>query len=125
MSNLVDSIENSDAALHAAITNIRQITNGRDNFEKVTAMLQPVDPYVKNNANKRSVSFQISTIWKASSFGRGKQTGVDLRWYQADAYAKLKPAEKRELNAWQRTNEGRKYVATEKKAFYMSKKEIS
>ena len=77
---------------------------------------------MKNNANKRSVSFQISALGKANSFGRGEQAGVDLLWYKADEYAKLKPAEKRELNAWQRTHESRKYVAIEKKAFHISKK---
>ena len=115
VSNLIDSIENSDAALQAAIANIRHNANGmRDNFEKAAAVLLPVDPYIKNIANKRTVSFQISALGKANSFGRGEQSVVDLRWYKADECAKLKPAEKRELNAWQRTEDGRKYVATEK-----------
>ena len=60
MINLIDNIENSDAALQAAIANIRQNTNGmRDDFEKAAAVLLPVDPYIKKIAIKRTVSFQI------------------------------------------------------------------
>ena len=83
--NLIDSIENSDVALQAAVANIRQNANGmRDDFEKAAAVLLPVDPYVKNNTNKRSVSFWISVLGKANSFGRGDQTGDDLQRYKAD-----------------------------------------
>ena len=53
----------------------------RDDFEKRAAVLLPVDPFVKNSVNKRTVSFQISTLRKANSFGRGEQTGVHLWWY--------------------------------------------
>ena len=53
VSNLVDSIENSNVVLQAAIANIRQNTNGmRDNFEKAAAVLLPANPYIKNIANK-------------------------------------------------------------------------
>ena len=61
---------------------------------------------------------------KANSFGRGKQTGVDLRWYKSDEYSKLKPAEKMELNAWQRTAEGSKIVANDMRAFHAAKKRL-
>ena len=125
VSNLIDSIENSDAALQAAIANIRQNTNGmRDDFEKAAAVLLPVDPYVKNISSRKSISFQISSLGRANSFGRGEQTGVDLRWYKADEYAKLKPSEKKELSAWQQTDEGRKHIATERKAYHDSKKRL-
>ena len=120
---LIDGIENSDAALQAAIANVRQNTNGmRDDFEKAAAVLLPVDPFEKNSANKKTVNFQISALGKANQFGRGENTGVDLRWYKPGEYAKLTPAEKIELNAWQRSEEGKKSVATEKKAFHTSKK---
>ena len=120
---LIDGIENSDVALQAAIANIRQNTNGmRDDFEKAAAVLLPVDPFEKNSANKKTVNFQISALGKANQFGRGENTGVDLRWYKPDEYAKLTPVEKIELNAWQRSEEGKKSVATDKKAFHKSKK---
>ena len=61
--NLIDSIENSDAALQVAIDSIRQNTNGmRDDFEKASAVLLSVNPYVKNNANKKSISFQMLSL---------------------------------------------------------------
>ena len=123
VSNLIDSIEYSDAAFQATIAIIRQNTNGmRDDFEKAAIVILTVDSYVKNNANKKSTSFQILALGKAKSFGREEQTGVDLRWYKADEYTKLKPAKKIELNAWQQTDEGKKSVASEKKAFHMPKK---
>ena len=125
VSNLIDGIENSDAALQAAIASIRQNTNNiRDDFEKAAAILLPVDPFVKNLANKKTVSFQISALGKPNSFGRGEQTGVDLRWYKSDEYSKLTPAEKMELNAWQRTAEGRKIVANDMKALHAAKKRL-
>ena len=84
----------------------------------------PVDPFVKNLANKRTVSFQESALGKANSFGRDEQTGVDLRRYKSDEYSKLKPVEKMELNAWQRTAEGSKIVANDMKTFHAAKKRL-
>ena len=61
---------------------------------------------------------------KANSFGRGKQTVVNLRWYKSDEYSKLKSAEKMELNAWQRTDEGKKIVVNNRRVFDSSKKRL-
>ena len=59
MSNLIDGIENSDAALQAAVANIRQSSNGmRDDFEKAVTVLLPVDPFTKNTASKKIWDFK-------------------------------------------------------------------
>ena len=93
---LIDNLENSDAALEAAIASIRQDTNGsRNDFKRAFAILLPVDPYAKNAATKRTVSFEISPL--SSKNGRGKSTGVDLRWYSVEEYAKLSSDERSEL----------------------------
>ena len=120
---LIDSITNTDAALQAAIANIRQnANNSRDNFEKASAILLPVDPYSRNAANKKSVSFQISALGTADKFGRGQETGVDLRWYKASEYSKLKDEQKKELQAWQKSSEGKKAIAESRKAYFDNKK---
>lgn len=120
---LIDSITNSDAALQAAIANIRQNANeSRDDFEKASAILLPVDPYSRNAANKKTISFQISALGAADKFGRGQETGVDLRWYKASEYANLKDEQKKELQAWQKSTEGKKAIAKSRKAYFDAKK---
>ena len=71
MSNLIDGIENSDAALQAAVASIRQNFNGkRDDFEKAVTAFLPVDTFEKNTASRKAVSFQVSALGRSNSFGR-------------------------------------------------------
>ena len=87
---LIDSIGNQDAALQAAVASIRQnIKQIRDDFEKAAVVLLHVDPYARDNANKKTVSFQISALGLSKKIGRGESTGVDLRWYKANEYVKV------------------------------------
>ena len=80
--NLNDGIENLDAALQVAVASIRQNSQGmRDDFKKAAAVLLSVDPFFKSTANKKTVNSQVSALGKSDSFGRGEQTGVDLRWH--------------------------------------------
>jgi len=120
---LIDSIDNQDAALQAAVASIRQNTNQtRDDFEKAAAVLLPVDPYARNNANKKTVNFQISALGSSNKFGRGESTGVDLRWYKANEYVKLTSEQKDELTAWQKSSDGKRQIANSKKDYFASKK---
>ena len=120
---LIDSIDNADAALQAAIASVRQNSNDtRDNFEKAAAILLPVDPFEKTVAGKKSISFNVSALGASNQFGRGETTGVDLRWYKADEYAKLSAQEKIELNAWQKSDSGKKAISAARKEFYSSKR---
>ena len=51
VSNLIDVIENSDAALQAAVASIRQNSQGvRADFEKAAAVLLLVDPFIQSTA---------------------------------------------------------------------------
>ena len=80
---LIDNLENSDAALQAAIASICQDTNGsRNDFERAVAILLPVDPYAKKSATKRAVSFESSSL--SSKNGRLKPTGFELHWYAVE-----------------------------------------
>ena len=94
----------------------------KDDFKKAVTVLLPVDPFVKNTANTKSVSFQVSALRKLNSFGMGEQTGVDLRQHKPEEYAKLKPEEKLERGAWQRTNEGMKSMASQRNTSQGSRK---
>ena len=110
---LVDNIDNSDAALQAAIASIRQNQNNlRDDFEASIATLLPTDPYVRSNASKKPVSFEISGVTITS--GRGHRTGVDLRWYKPEEFRELSANAKIELREWQNTNEGKAVIADAK-----------
>ena len=74
VSNLIDGIENSDAALQAAVASMRQNSQGmKDNFEKTAAVLLPVDPFIKSTTNKKTLNFQVSALGKSSLFGRGNK----------------------------------------------------
>ena len=117
---LVDNIENSDAALQAAIASVRQNQNNlRDDFEASVATLLPVDPYVKSNASKKPVSFEISDV--TITPGRGSRIGVDLRWHKSDEFRDLSAAAKKELREWQNTNEGKAAIADAKELFFKNK----
>ena len=51
---LLSNIENSNAALQAALANIRQDNNGmRNDFEAAVATLIPVDPFVQHKGTKK------------------------------------------------------------------------
>ena len=75
---LIDNIENSNAALQAAIASVCQNNNdSRSDFEEAVAIILPIDSFTKNNATNKNISFEISSVIDNS--GRGKSTGVDLR----------------------------------------------
>ena len=117
---LLDDIEHPDAVLQAAIASVRQNHNNlRDDFEASVATLIPVDPFIKSNASKKPVSYEISGV--TSTHGRGLKTGVDLRWYKPEDYRDLSTDAKRELREWQNTNEGKAAIADAKESFFKDK----
>ena len=108
---LLDSINCQDAALQAAIGNIRADSNGmRSLFEPAAAHLLEVDPYrraAKNGGGRGNGAAQISDV----RFGAGRgETGVDLRWYPRKEFLNLSSAQKDELTAWQKTSAGKKAI---------------
>ena len=120
---LLDNIEHQDADLRAAIAQIRTNAQGtRDDFEQSVAILLPVDPFTKAPAHKPKVSFEISSTG-ATKFGRGKETGVDLRWHKREEFSNLTSASKNELRAWQKTAEGTKVMTASRNAHFANIKE--
>ena len=118
---LLDNILNSDAALQAAIASIRQNTNDmRGDFEAAVSVLLPVDPYVRNHATRKPVSFEVSTL--IAKNGRGTSTGVDLRWYKLEEYRTLSDEEKKELSEWQRTKDGKKKISSGRDTYFNNKR---
>ena len=118
MGYLIENIECSDAALQAAIAKIRTDSDGaRQDFEQAIAELLPVDPYLKNKANTKSVTFAISNV--EGKPGRGAKTGVDLRWYDPSEWKTLSFEEQKELVEWRKTKEGK--AATKDQADQLSK----
>ena len=99
VTHLIENIEHQDADLRAAIAQIRTDSGGtRDDFEKSVSLLLLVDPYVKTPANKPKVTFEISSAG-ATKYGRGKTSGVDLRWHKREEFSKLSHEAKNELRA--------------------------
>jgi len=111
VSYLLDAIENSDAALQAAMALCRNDTgpNGRrSNFEATASFILPHDPVARKRTTQRQhgnaqVSESTTTISATSGTneprtkrGIGK-TGVPLRFHTAAEYAKLTREQKVEL----------------------------
>ena len=74
--------------------------------ELETPELLPVDPYIQNKANTKTVTFANVSACIGQP-GRGVKTGVDLRWYEPSEYSNLSEAEKAELQVWRSTAEGK------------------
>ena len=106
---LISNIECSDAALQAAIAKVRTDNDGsRQDFEQAVNELLPVDPFLRNKAASKAVTFAISgTEGEPTKPGRGVKTGVDLRWYDAQGWRSLSSAEKDELREWRTTRDGK------------------
>ena len=108
MGYLLENIECSDSSLQAAIAKVRTDTDGaREDFELAVSELLPVDPFVKNKATSKTVTFAISGI-DGEKPGRGNKTEVDLWWYDSAEWKKLPSEEQEELREWRKTNDGKK-----------------
>ena len=100
---LIDTIDNPDPDLRAAIAQIRINTNNmREDFDLAVESLLPVDPYIKHAKRGGKKGAEISAL-------KGQQdsrTGVDLRWYKPEEYKLLTKPQRIELSKWQKTKEG-------------------
>ena len=116
---LLNAIECSDAGLQAAMASVRtdNAANGmRNNFENAVAHIIPYDPVAKKCATtgaKRGSALishvqgdgldeevTVSAMNGKPSIGK---TGVHLRWYKANEFAKLSKDQKAELQEWRDT----------------------
>ena len=111
---LLDAITCQDSALQAAIGNIRANTNDmRSQFEVAASHLIEVDPYKRvARGNQGGGGAKVSDA--RFSAGRGK-TGVDLRWHPLKEFMKLSNEQRDELVTWQKSAEGKKTMAGDKK----------
>ena len=82
-------------------------------------MLQ-FDPFIKNASSKSKVSFNISGI--DGNNGRGKKTGVDLRWHTQEEYRALTKEAQSELREWQSTKNGKAAVSKQQTSYFKEKK---
>ena len=106
---LLDGIECSDAALQAAMALVKNDTepDGKaNNFEATVAFILPEDPVAKRKPAKATTA-EISDTTASSTqhsssggskIGRGKKTGVHLRWHTSPEFAGLSRNEMQELN---------------------------
>jgi hypothetical protein len=119
---LLDSIQNNDPGLQAAMANVRTsqgVTGMRSNFEPMIAHILPYCPVAKKKiAGTKRGNGEISAIegdkteGNVSSFGtktgRGPKTGVHLRYHKHSEYQKLSADEQTELREWRSTQVGGK-----------------
>ena len=115
---LIDSINNSDTTLQAAIGLVRANTNNmRSDFEAAASSLIEVDPYHRSSRNNPNTGRTANVSAIDFSGGRGN-TGVDLRWHPTSEFKALPEDQKDELMEWlNNTNEGKKERADQRKAF--------
>ena len=114
---LLDGIQTSDPGLLAAIANIKTddaATGKRHNFEATAAYLLPYDPVaLKRSASNNKRSYDEANISNVDAevggtdagFGTKKgmgKTGVHLRYYKSQDYAKLPQDQKDELREWRK-----------------------
>ena len=113
---LIDSITCNDNTLQAVIGLIRANTNNmRNDFEAAASALIEVDPYKRSNkstSNTREASINAIDF----SAGRGPKTGVDLRWYPRKEFKALPDDQRKELQEWVETQEGKKALRKSRKA---------
>jgi hypothetical protein len=135
---LLDSIQNNDPGLQAAMANVRSSkgTDGmRSDFEQTVAHIIPYCPVAKKKTlgAKRGAG-EISALdsdkndSNVSSFGtksgRGSKTGVHLRYHKHSEYQKLSEDKQSELREWrytQGTQGGRRKEKPTKKVKYDEK----
>lgn len=117
---LVDSIQNSDPGLQAALAQVRadKAADGlSNNFEKAATHIQPYDPVAKkrNSSNKRGLAdisdakgdeAKVGAVSASDKKAIGK-TGVEFRFYKQSEYNKLSAEQKKELHEY-RLNNGKK-----------------
>ena len=106
---LIESIENSDASLQAALALVRNDTgpNGkRNDFEATAAFLLPHDPVAKKRASAKRTHADVSAFDGSTiKSGIGK-TDVEFRYHTKQEYQKLSKEQRNELREWRLDNDG-------------------
>ena len=119
---LVDSIQNSDPGLQAALAQVRadKAEGGLSNsFEDTAAHLQPYDPVAKKRtaANKRDLADISDTQGEAdANIGATSaskkpaigKTGVEFRFYKSPEYNRLSDEQKKELHDYREAKKRKK-----------------
>ena len=122
VTNLMDSFETVDPTVLAALSSVRQDEmTKRVNFEATVSFLIQSCP-VATKQKKKGVSFDVnvsavdtagaSTTPKKSKMGT---TGVQLRYYKKEDFAKLTPPQRKEVSAWTKANPSPGYAKGKKK----------
>jgi len=110
---MLDAIENDDAGLQAAMSNIEDGTSPNsklEDFEKSVAHMLPKDPVLKRwtAAIKRTAADICNSAVSQTGNEGGKQgsgaTGVHLRYYKPEEYLTLNSCQKGELKKWSEDN---------------------
>ena len=106
---LIESIENSDALLQAALALVQNDTaptGKRNDFEAAAAFLLPHDPVAKKRASAKRTHAEVSAI-DGSSIRSGKgKSGVEFRYHTKQEYKKLSTEQRNELREWRLENDG-------------------
>ena len=134
---IVSNIESTDSDVKATIAAIKvDDTPGglRRDFERAVALLLPTCPVKRKRSGKRKsaeiseISAQIDEGAEIASMkvSRGPVTGIELRYYKPEEYAKLSKAQKKELKEHRTPPADGKGVGarTKKRAKVTSKKAI-
>ena len=109
---LLDAIECPYAPLQAAMALVRNDkgeTGKRNDFEATASFILPHDPVAKKREDSKRPHADISsTDVSGSSPGKGKSSGVELRYHTRDEYKKLTTEQRNELREWRSNTTGGK-----------------
>jgi hypothetical protein len=121
VTNLMDSFETVDPTVLAALSSVRQDELiKRVNFEATVSFLIQSCP-VAAKQKKKGVTFEtnVSAADAASGNTPKKPTvgtsGVQLRYYKKEDFAKLTPPQRKEVSAWTKANPSPGYAKGKKK----------
>ena len=112
----IDSINNTDSALQAAIGLVRADANNmRTNFDAMASSLIEVDPYRRGKRGNTTQGGREANISAINFHGGRGETGVDLRWHSKQQFKELPEDQREELKDWLKTAEGKKERAAHNK----------
>ena len=122
---LLTAIECGDAELQAAMAMVRADGSMRSNFEAAVAHLLPSCPVARKKRDNKRKGADISSseahnpnTANISSFGtkqgKGRSTGVQLRYHTSEEYQKLSHDQRKELDDWRKTTNTGKYSKNKK-----------
>ena len=113
---MIKSIMSKEPSIISAITHIQGSTTLRDDFEESTDFMLLTAP---NNGNAPDREQRISSVGsgrgnQSKKFGRGPETGVELRYHNRKEYNKLSSEEQKELAEWRESNKNKENTSSSK-----------